>query len=541
MKKDCFARLRDILNPRKLMHSLQVQLIVLSALAGLIILTGHGYFSYSTFVETAENYLKRELSQIVEALKDYEAQLPRVSAASQERVNRPGTSRASFGAWWRRPGGGRQWREQQTAQRRKKTGFRDRRSLEELFKEHQELMIIPLTVARGDPYYIPGNIADSVYKILIDDHRALVQIATISKRGDRYVVARPLEVIQDYVEWASADLISKLGLCFAIWMLVVFIVIQWRFRPVTKLAENIKARRKDDLTPLQAPVPSELDLLLGALNQMFERTDKSIKNEKLFLANAAHELKTPLSSLLFRSEKLKKPASREGMTPESSQHVDALLTAIDSYDEIVHDLLDVNSLGKEDLPLEKNRINVYELLMEILAGKVAKDAKGREYRVAGTGKDFLADRKNQDYGIDCPGDLVIYSDRKLLRLIISNLTTNAIKYTDKDGSFTLAAEKSQTGGMDFIVSDNGQGIPEKELGKVMEAFYRVGGDTSDVPGSGLGLYIVKTACSRLNAAYKLTNRKPHGLEVRISLGVEVFTPPETDTADGGAEKQQNTA
>lgn len=378
-------------------------------------------------------------------------------------------------------------------------------SLEDI--ETGDIILTPLNVRPGETYYIPGNVKDDIYPILINDSRALVQVCTTSSHK-RFVVARPLEPVYSYVEWQMVSLGVKMLVVLMVYMLVAILAVYWLFRPVRKLAVSINARSDNDFEPLQAPVPSELDVLLEALNKLFVRTANSIENERYFLANAAHELKSPLTALSLMDQTF----PRDDLSEEAKERLENLFKALRKQKALTLDLLDLARIRNKNEKLQVTTFNVAKFLLEILEG---------ENGIGGISS--LADEKSQEYAVDCEADLCISSCPQLLRRIVSNLTSNAIKYTPAGGSFTLAAKKTGTG-VEFIVSDDGAGIPENELEKVLEPFYRVGGDMAKIPGTGLGLAIVNAACERLGATITLQNRSPHGLEAIVRLGPEVLLP-----------------
>ena len=121
----------------------------------------------------------------------------------------------------------------------------------------------------------------------------------------------------------------------------------------------------------------------------------------------------------------------------------------------------------------------------------------------------------------------IVTDRLRLMRVMSNLVSNAIKYTPEGGRIDLMAEQLSDGRLQLIVQDNGPGIPPEHLKHILEPFYRVHGDRSAVQGTGLGLAIVKASCDSIKAELKFANATPHGLIA------SVIVPPLT-AADAAA-------
>jgi len=118
---------------------------------------------------------------------------------------------------------------------------------------------------------------------------------------------------------------------------------------------------------------------------------------------------------------------------------------------------------------------------------------------------------------EIPDELTVLADYDLLVRAISNLLRNALRYSEGAGSITITAAR-EDGGMAIRVADSGPGVPEEELPKLFDAFYRLDASrTRETGGVGLGLTIVKTCIESCNGTVVAQNRQPHGLEVTIRL------------------------
>ena len=131
---------------------------------------------------------------------------------------------------------------------------------------------------------------------------------------------------------------------------------------------------------------------------------------------------------------------------------------------------------------------------------------------------FIADRKNIDLGLEGDCDILVYTDRTNVKTIVTNLVSNALKYTPDGGRCDLSCEESADKKVVSIyVDDTGPGLLQKDLELVFNAFYRVGGDSAKVEGTGLGLSIVKSACDEINGRIELSNRKKGGLRAAVTI------------------------
>ena len=267
------------------------------------------------------------------------------------------------------------------------------------------------------------------------------------------------------------------------------------FIPVKRLAKELDARKESDLTPVTAnKLPSELDVFIDSINRLFLKTSGALASERRFIADAAHEMRTPLTAISLQAQSLKE----ELLPDEEADKVHQLKQAITRQRKLTNDLLAFarSQCGHE---LKLSTFYIKDLFVEVI------DDLGS-----------LADNKDIDLGLIGECTDTITTDRTTLKSIVSNLVSNALKYTQNEGQVDLTCYQEKEH-LHIVVQDNGPGISEDDLKKVFNAFYRVGGDTAKIEGSGLGLSIVKSACDELDAKIELSNRKEGGLKALITL------------------------
>ena len=242
-------------------------------------------------------------------------------------------------------------------------------------------------------------------------------------------------------------------------------------------------------------MPSELDGFILALNKLFSKVDEGIHSKRRFIADAAHEMRTPLTALSLQAESLEK----EELSSSARLKVERLKDGISRERQLMTSLLTLaREQNRTDMMLEN--IDIFDLYTKLI------DEQG-----------VLADRKDIDLGVDGNVRFNIVSDRMRLLRIMSNLLSNAIKYTPDGGRIDLMAKMLDDGRLQLIVQDDGPGIPEDHLKHILEPFYRVGGDRSEIQGTGLGLAIVKASCESINANLEFSNASPHGLIACVTM------------------------
>ncbi|UFT98003.1 ATP-binding protein [Radiobacillus kanasensis] len=223
-----------------------------------------------------------------------------------------------------------------------------------------------------------------------------------------------------------------------------------------------------------APVVHETNELRGVVLVFHDITElkKLEQMRKDFVANVSHELKTPITSIRGFAETLLDGAMDSDEL--RSQFLSIILKESERLQILIHDLLELSKLDKVDLKLQRETVDVKQLVEEILpiADQQAKD-------------------KEIELSLSFDDDTVIQGDSDRLKQVFINLINNAISYTPVGGSVQVLVE-NRNDVLDFSVKDTGIGIPEEAIPRIFERFYRVDKARSrNTGGTGLGLAIVK--------------------------------------------------
>ena len=272
--------------------------------------------------------------------------------------------------------------------------------------------------------------------------------------------------------------------------------------PLAELQERIRARRPDDLSPIDSrQVPEEISPLVGSLNDMLARLSQTIEMQKRFIADAAHQMKTPLAGMRMQSEL----ALRQVDPGEIHRSLEQLAKSSESATRLVNQLLALARAenqphaGSAFEPLDlaaMARATVQDWVQASFAHKI-------------------------DLGFEQPdAPILIEGNALMLREMLSNLIDNALRYTPAGGSVTVRVRRDGEQGL-LEVEDTGPGIAPAERSKVFERFYRILGNSA--PGSGLGLAIVREIAQQHGAEVEVFNnprsigRKAPGCLFRVSF------------------------
>ena len=250
--------------------------------------------------------------------------------------------------------------------------------------------------------------------------------------------------------------------------------------PLDRLRAEIATRSHRDLRPVpEEHAPEEVQPLVGGLNALLARLRESIDTQRRFLANAAHQLRTPLAGLQTQVELLARGDLNEEMRPRLLQLQSATRRA-------AHLATQLLTLARAE-PAGQRLDAMQNLDLHRIIEDSAQDWVSR------------AVAKNIDLGFELQS-APIWGDALLIRELLANLVDNAIDYTQTGGRVTVRCHLN--GGAVLEVDDNGIGIPEWARERVLERFYRIEGTPGD--GSGLGLSIVQEITQVHEAALEIT-------------------------------------
>lgn len=280
-------------------------------------------------------------------------------------------------------------------------------------------------------------------------------------------------------------------------VLVVWYAVGRGLRPLASLQRDVTARSDRDLSPLpEEQVPEELRPLVRAMNDLLGRLSKALESRQRFVADAAHQLRTPIAGIKTQTEL----ALRLAQSDDTQSTLKQLHTATEQATRLVNQLL---WLARAEPGA--GRVPHAEPL-DLVA--LARDTTTEWVPHALT--------RNIDLGFDSPlPGARIEGDPFMLREMLNNLLDNAVRYTQPGGQVTVRVAPEPPGVV-LSVEDNGPGIPETERARVFERFYRVLGTGAD--GCGLGLAIVREIALSHGGDASLTgSANDTGTRVRVAF------------------------
>lgn len=318
------------------------------------------------------------------------------------------------------------------------------------------------------------TLSDGIYTLTIDDESYRVLVKTLSD-NNRIAIAQETGLRDEIARENAFNTVLPYLIAMPLLLVAVNILIRRMLKPVTRLADDVGHRSEQELHPLsEINIPVEIKPFVAAINQLLDRVSMSIESQKRFVADTAHELRSPLTALSLQAERLEN-------TEMSAIARERLKTLHDGIDRNRHLLEQLLSLARAQSIASKpdTSISTQKVYRRVLEDMLP-----------------LAEIKNIDLGIESIDDAEVYISEVDLITIVKNLVDNSIRYTSSGGRVDLSIINNQQG-IIIQVTDSGPGIPSEERTRVLDAFYRIPGN--DEIGSGLGLTIV-TEISRRNGA-----------------------------------------
>lgn len=285
-------------------------------------------------------------------------------------------------------------------------------------------------------------------------------------------------------------------------ILLTIVIVRLAMKPVQRLSKKVELRHEQNLQPLPTDkIPSEIRRFVVEINRLLGRTHGFIQQQKRFIADASHELRSPMTALSLQVEQL----AAQDLPTEAKTQIATLKQGIQRSRHLLEQLLSLARLQNQG---EKPYA---ELDVQAVFRHVIEDLLP------------LALEKDQDLGVDSgvEGEQAVnfYGNETALYLLIKTLTDNAIRYTPNGSQIDLRVQPTE-GGITLQVEDNGNGIPADERQRVLDPFYRILG--SEQQGSGLGLAIASEIVKHYGGTIALKESE----KFETGLLVEVWLPRE---------------
>lgn len=316
-------------------------------------------------------------------------------------------------------------------------------------------------MAQLQPGFDYSNFEGYRWRTFVYPHQSDNDITVVAVRADQRFAMAEKVIVEAVVPIVA-------GLPVA--ALLIWLIVGQGLKQLRELAVLLRNKQPQDLSPIVLSAsPVELEQVVNSVNSMLARLEDSFEREKRFASDAAHELRTPISALIVQLYNL------EHELPEQSEGVAKLRMAVHRMSHLVEQMLALYRNTPEQLAANFTRLDLHALAQDVIATQYG-----------------WFEEKQQRIELNGSATL-IKGNRFALETLLSNLLSNASKYTPQGGRVAVDVSMDQENRVQLLVEDSGPGIAEDQRQRIFERFYRVGGDrhASRQSGCGLGLSIVK--------------------------------------------------
>lgn len=299
-------------------------------------------------------------------------------------------------------------------------------------------------------------------------------------QGHVVQVSQELHFRRDVIREVYNAVIIPVLIQFPLLSLLVWFFVGYGFRPLERVSALIQKRTANFMEPISTEdAPKEIQALVIALNDLLYRLKVSLETQRQFTADAAHELRTPLTAVRLQLDLLKRADKPE----DRSEAVETLERGVVRSIRLVQQLLELARQEPENQTRSFSKLDLDPILKSaVLESRIVAEKKAISIEPS-----F--------------GNVSVIGDAASLSVLIGNILTNALTYTQIGGEVSIKTYHDD-GAPVFEVADNGIGIALEDHTRVFDRFYRVVG--TGTTGSGLGLSIVKNIAERHGAAIQLS-------------------------------------
>lgn len=339
---------------------------------------------------------------------------------------------------------------------------------------------LPHGAAPSAAAWLPPHIRPGIHTVSSPQGYWRVFVRQTSN-GARIAVAQATAMRDEAATDSALRTLVPLAILLPLLVWLIARIIRREFAPVRLLAQKLDEQPAERPATLpDASLPDEIAPFVRAINRLLGRVTRLMGEQRRFIAEAAHELRSPLTALSLQAQNLENAETPEAMY----DRVKPLRAGIERARRLTQQLL---SLARSQAAVPTNEtVDVSKMARELIADYLP-----------------LAEARGIDLGLEEAGNIVISAELQTLRLVLNNALDNALRYTPPSGTVSLRLYIEGDDAV-FEMSDSGPGIPAAERERVFDPFYRIEGAGGE--GSGLGLAIVRDAAARLGGVISLDDR-----------------------------------
>jgi two-component system OmpR family sensor kinase len=357
-------------------------------------------------------------------------------------------------------------------------------------------------VKNDRPPLFSNLLSDGLQTVIVRNEQWRVFVKT-NEKGVRVAVGQQTTVRDAAARTSALRTLMPILFLVPVLVALVGVLVRQMFKPLKSLSDDLGRRSANDLRELdEVGLPSEVRPFVVEINQLLARIGRSMAVQRRFVADAAHELRPPLTAMTLQAERL----GAADMPQEARGRLHALISGMQRTRVLLDQLL---TLARTQEP---SAGRMRDVSLEPVIRQVLEDLMP------------LAEEKSIDLGVIGDVDAQVHAQEVDLKVLVKNLVDNAIRYTPEGGRVDIAVGR-ENGRVTLRVDDTGPGIPAEERERAFDSFYRVLGNGE--LGSGLGLAITRTVAASMGATIDLGDGRPSAAGLRVLV---TFKTPGSDPA-----------
>lgn len=328
---------------------------------------------------------------------------------------------------------------------------------------------------------LPSHLPDGLQTVMRGEKQWRILVRTRSD-GSRVAVGQPTANRDEVAQDSALRTIVPLGILIPCLMVLIAVVVDRSLRPLSRLAERLDAKQTDRLEKLPTDViPTELIPFVASINRLLERIATMFDKQRRFVADAAHELRSPITALIVQADNLE----QANLSEDGRNRLSSLKSGIRRTGRLLEQLL---TLARYDTQVSEGgpQSQFDRVLKEVVSDLLP-----------------IARERSIDLGFARIESISVRIEPVALAVLARNLIDNALRHTPAGGRVDLSLF-TENELVVFVVEDTGAGIPDADLNRIFEPFFR--GSHSRGEGTGLGLSIVRRIAEQCRGSVRLENK-----------------------------------
>lgn len=350
-----------------------------------------------------------------------------------------------------------------------------------------------LSKAPDAPEYPISDVNDGFTEIAFNGLQW--RVYSLSTETKRVLVAQSMKERKSTADDVLLVTITPIVFSIPIIGLLIFYVVRKSLAPLRLLSMQLRNKNSEDLSALSIKNPSkELVPVVNRLNDVFAKLSDAFELEKQVSANAAHELRTPVSVLSIAANNLTTAYANNAITEKQLQE---LTQGVDRMANVIEQIINLFRFTPENFVNKLSKVDIEKVLQEVITNNYSA-IEGAKQSI----------ELNSEPSLICADPFALY-------VMFENIVRNAIKYAGEKALISISVHQHQG---QFLIDfdDTGKGLSEEERQQLAQRFYRASNQT-EVKGSGLGLAIAKRIANLHGATISFDESPTSGLRVRLSL------------------------